>query len=306
MPELLRTYDNMGFYATRTDCDREGHDLTLGIEGVTNAATGTTGDEVQDSSGNTQVDVDSDARVVSIGNLPIQCEHLVITFTQVSPDNYTVNTDYATVYAAYNAHIPIFATFKNSATVNCPVYPILVCNDYIELQGITYPDEIDNTPSNRSARWVYAFSGYLYPDGRIKARYVEHQVIPEPDADELQPQYAVWGRRRNQWVNTRAIESVDVVAVSDDVTPVVNNCFNNITGDIPATLTLDCVPLTGEMANFAAQVTAGNSDSQLVVTVNGQPTLYNKAAGNTLEANKTYQISCLNNCWTMAAFEVPT
>ena len=123
--------------------------------------------------------------------------------------------------------------------------------------------------------------------------------------DREQPIYAVWGRRRNQWVNARAIESVDVAAVSDDVTPVVNNCFNNITGDIPATLTLDCVPLTGEMANFAAQVTAGNSDSQLVVTVNGQPTMYNKAAGNTLEANKTYQISCLNNCWTMASFEVP-
>jgi hypothetical protein len=306
MAELMRTYDGMGLYAARTDCDKAGNDLTLGIEGTVEFLQDENDELILDEIGNPIADAESDARVVSIGNLPIRGEHLVITFTQVSPDNYTVNTDYATVYAAYNAHVPIFATFKNSATINCPVYPILVRNDYIELQGITYPDEIDNTPSNRSARWVYAFSGYLYPDGHIKVRYVGHQVIPEPDADELQPQYAVWGRRRNQWVNTRAIESVDVAAVSDDVTPVVNNCFNNITGTIPATLTLDCVPLTGEMANFAAQVTAGNSDSQLVVTVNGQPTLYNKAAGDTLEANKTYQISCLNNCWTMSAFEVPT
>lgn len=84
-----------------------------------------------------------------------------------------------------------------------------------------------------------------------------------------------------------------------------NNAFNKIVGTPPATMTLACSAPPEQAVSFVAQVTAGNTDSTLVVQVNGQPTLYNKAAGNTLEANKTYQISCLNNCWTMAAFEVP-
>lgn len=305
MAELMRTYDGMGLYAARTECDKEGNDLTLGIEGVANTATGTTGDDVQDSPGNTPADAESDARVVSIGNLPIRGEQLVVTLTQVDKDTYTIDTDFATANAAYHSHTPIEVIFHTASNIWIPGHVSTVHDNYVEFQGITYPYEIDNTASNHGARWAYAFTAVLWNDGRLETHYCDHQIIPEPDADEYQPIYAVWGRRRNQWVNTRAIESVDVAAVSDDVTPVVNNCFNNITGDIPATLTLDCVPLTGEMANFAAQVTAGNSDSQLVVTVNGQPTLYNKSAGNTLEANKTYQISCLNNCWTMASFEVP-
>ena len=71
MAELMRTYDGMGIYATRTDCDKDGNDITLGIEGVTNTVTDTTGNEVQDTSGNPLADAESDARVVSIGELPI-------------------------------------------------------------------------------------------------------------------------------------------------------------------------------------------------------------------------------------------
>ena len=71
MAELMRTYDGMGIYATRTDCDKEGNDLTLGIDGTTNTVTDNSGEPVQDSSGNPLADAESDARVVSIGELPI-------------------------------------------------------------------------------------------------------------------------------------------------------------------------------------------------------------------------------------------
>ena len=302
---MMRTYDGMGIYATRTDCDKEGNDLTLGIEGEFDFLMDENEELLLDESGKPIMTADSDARIVTIGNLPIQCEQLVITLVQRGPDDYTVDTDYATVYAAYQANTPIKVVFRTASTIWIPAHVVLVNNTYIELQGITYPDDIDNTPAHKGTRWVYAFTAYIYKNGRLETHYVEHQVIPEPDADELQPIYAVWGRRRNQWVNARAIESVDVAAVSGDVTPVVNNCFNNITGTIPATLTLDCVPITGEIANFAAQITAGATDSTLVVTVNGQPTKYTKVPGNCLEAGKTYQVSCLNDCWTMAEFETP-
>ena len=128
------------------------------------------------------------------------------------------------------------------------------------------------------------------------------RAYEDQDGQNIKETYAT----KSELLDARNIDAIDVAAVSGGVTTVRNNYFNRITGTIPATLTLNCVPATGKTANFAAQVTAGNTDSTLVVQVNGQPTLYNKAAGNTLEAYKTYQISCLNNCWTMAAFEVPT
>ena len=306
MAELMRTYDGMGLYAARTDCDKAGNDLTLGIEGTVEFLQDENDELILDEIGNPIADAESDARVVSIGNLPIQCDQLVITLVQTSPDNYTIDTDYATVYAAYQANTPIKVVFRTTSTIWIPAHVVLVDNTYIELQGITYPDDIDNTPAHASTRWAYAFTAYIYKNGQLKTHYVEHQIIPEPDADALQPIYAVWGRRRNKWVNARAIESVTVEAVADGATSVINNCFNVITGTIPAVLTLDCVPLTGEIANFAAQLTMGSSNSTLVVTVDGQPTKFTRTPGNILEAGKTYQVSCLNDCWTIAEFVTPT
>lgn len=67
----LRTYDGHSVYAARTDCDKDGNDLTLGIDGTTNTVTDNSGEPVHDSSGNPLADAESDARVVSIGELPI-------------------------------------------------------------------------------------------------------------------------------------------------------------------------------------------------------------------------------------------
>ncbi len=306
MAELLKTYDGMGLYSTRTDCDSNGNSLTLGIDGQIDYLLDENNEQVLDTNGNPIADAESDATITSIGNIPIKSKSLLVTLTQTAPDVYTVDSDYATVFAAYKSGIPVDAVFRNSNTVWVPGKLCIVRDDYVEFQGITYPYDIDNTQAHRYTRWAYAFTATMYRDGRLKVSYVEHQIIPEPDADELQPQYAVWGRRRNQWVNARAIESVTVEAVADGATSVINNCFNVITGTIPSVLHLDCTPISGELVNFVAQVTAGATDSTLVVTTNGDvPTLYNKDASNILEANKTYQVSCLNNCWTMAAFSVP-
>ena len=57
--------------ARRAYQDKDGNDLTLGIDGTTNTVTDNSGEPVQDSSGNPLADAESDARVVSIGELPI-------------------------------------------------------------------------------------------------------------------------------------------------------------------------------------------------------------------------------------------
>ena len=176
MAELMRTYDGMGIYATRTDCDKNGAKLTLGINGNVDVLLDENNEPVLDEHGDEVISNNSTAMVSTIGGIPLMASSAAIP--------YVIKTAGATV-------------------------------------------------------------------------------------------------------------TMD------------NNSFNNIEGTVPSTMTLECSAPAGSTVSFVAQVTAGSTDSTLVVTSNGQSTLFNKAAGNTLEAYKTYQISCLNNCWTMAAFEVP-
>ena len=81
-----------------------------------------------------------------------------------------------------------------------------------------------------------------------------------------------------------------------------NNALNILTGDIPAAMTLEAVSGEGVAVNFMVQCTPA-VDCTVTILANGESTLYVKVAGNVMKAGKTYQISCLNNCWTMAAFE---
>ena len=68
---LVTELDGKDLVARRTYEDKEGNDLTLGIDGTINTVTDSSGEPVQDSSGNPLADAESDARVVSIGELPI-------------------------------------------------------------------------------------------------------------------------------------------------------------------------------------------------------------------------------------------
>lgn len=81
-----------------------------------------------------------------------------------------------------------------------------------------------------------------------------------------------------------------------------NNALNVLTGDIPAAMEISAVSGEGFAANFMVQCTP-SVDCTVTILVNGESTLYVKTVGNVMRAGKTYQISCLNNCWTMAAFE---
>lgn len=177
MAELMRTYDGLELYASRTDSDKNGLKLTLGIDGTIDFVLDENNDPVLDESGDEIVSNQSAALVSTIGGVPLR---------------------------AATSAIP-YVTKTAAATVT-----------------------------------------------------------------------------------------------------MTNNAFNLIQGTPPATMTLECSAPAGETVSFIAQLISGNSESTLVVEVNGQSTLFNKSAGNTLKANKTYQVSCLNNCWTMAGFDVPT
>ena len=76
-----------------------------------------------------------------------------------------------------------------------------------------------------------------------------------------------------------------------------------------ATLTLNVTPSSGTVPNFAVEITAIVGCTVTVTsTVGGTPTIlkYAAAAGNELEASKTYQLTCVGSCWTLAEFTLPT
>ena len=55
MAELMRTYDGMGLYAARTDCDKNGAKLTLGIEGTLDFVLDENDDPVLDETRSTRL-----------------------------------------------------------------------------------------------------------------------------------------------------------------------------------------------------------------------------------------------------------
>ena len=327
MAEMMREYDHMKLWAERTDCDKEGNDLTLGIDGEMIVLTDENDEPLFDQTGSRLLDPESTAVVKTIGGVGLQAETsdadgagnnivstyatkaevsgitpVTVTITQTAQDVYAIDTTFAVIKAAFDAHKPINVLFHTASTIYIPGQVVDVYKPdsawIIEMQNITYPKNL----SNKNQRWCYAFTATLREDDTLTVNYVEHQIIPEAPWDQTVSPYIAWGRSEGEWVNARAIPQVSVAAAAS--VDMVNNALNVITGTTGATLTLAVTAPAGEAANFAAQVTP-SVNCTLTVTVNSQATLYNKAAGNELEAGKTYQISCLNNCWTMAEFESP-
>jgi hypothetical protein len=78
---------------------------------------------------------------------------------------------------------------------------------------------------------------------------------------------------------------------------------------IEAALTLNVTPPPGTVPNFAVEITASVACTVTVTsTVGGTTTTlkYAAAAGNELEESKTYQLTCVGSCWTLAEFAQPT
>ena len=85
-----------------------------------------------------------------------------------------------------------------------------------------------------------------------------------------------------------------------------NNGFATLSTSQSALTIIDVVG-TDEIVNFAIEITPSVNCTltiQKKVGDNSPVTLkHSVAGGNTLEANKTYQVTAVGNCWTLAAFE---
>ena len=86
-------------------------------------------------------------------------------------------------------------------------------------------------------------------------------------------------------------------------------------GNSTTVLTLTSVQALTVLANsgvpnFALLVDNSGNSENVTVTVKDSAdtdTFYQSAAaGNTVEAGKIYQITCVGKCWTLAEFEAPT
>lgn len=94
--------------------------------------------------------------------------------------------------------------------------------------------------------------------------------------------------------------------------PVENNAISQLTTSKSSlTLNVNCEP--GEIPNFAVEITTTEAVTLSVVKIVGSgssavaTTLkYSAAGGNELESGKTYQLTCVGSCWTVAEFVDPT
>ena len=97
MAELMRTYDGMGIYATRTDCDKNGAKLTLGINGNVDVLLDENNEPVLDEHGDEIISNNSTAMVSSIGGIPLMASSAAIPYViktagaTVTMDNNSFN-----------------------------------------------------------------------------------------------------------------------------------------------------------------------------------------------------------------------
>ena len=145
-------------------------------------------------------------------------------------------------------------------------------------------------------------------DGRVDTlETITAPMIPD-DAPTGQSAnaFAVYGRQSANWVNARTIPMTTVTTAAS--VTVENNVFTVLQdeNDVhPSAMTLSVTSENGIAVNFGAQYSPA-VDCTLTIVANGNPTMYVLTAGNVMKAGKTYQISCLNNCWVMAEFMSPT
>lgn len=103
------------------------------------------------------------------------------------------------------------------------------------------------------------------------------------------------------------IESDNSKVASSSSIDVQNNIITPISTSL-STLTINCITEGNDKPNFVVEITPTNN---LTLTVTSSDSSHNNvttlkhsvAGGNTLEANKSYQITAVGSCWILAEFE---
>lgn len=77
MANLVKTYDGMELFAKRTECDRNGVNLTVGLEGTLDVLLDENNDPVVDMSGNVVQSNESTALVKAFGGIELKAARAV-------------------------------------------------------------------------------------------------------------------------------------------------------------------------------------------------------------------------------------
>jgi hypothetical protein len=124
---------------------------------------------------------------------------------------------------------------------------------------------------------------------------------------------ATWSDADEEWTWSEGEEDWNALKDGGSLTDgavvnVRNNALNKLT-TAQANLTLNVLLKTGEVPNFAVEITAGADVTLSVTKKVGNTTTalkQSKAGGNALENGKSYQVTCVGSCWTLAEFEEPS
>ena len=112
---------------------------------------------------------------------------------------------------------------------------------------------------------------------------------------------AGWGNAVGFVKNAGALTDAATITVSN-----LNNGFATLSTSQAALTIIDVVG-TDEIVNFAIEITPSVNCTLTVQKKIGSDTpvtlKHSVAAGNALEAGKTYQVTAVGNCWTLAEFE---
>ena len=107
----------------------------------------------------------------------------------------------------------------------------------------------------------------------------------------------IWGMKINSPLTVEQVSSTDMPDVSIN---------NNVFTMIPSTPTsIDVIVPAGDLCNAICQFTALANTTLPTFTMNGGTNFkINSGSVTTITVDKTYQVSFLNDCCTIAEFEV--
>lgn len=154
-------------------------------------------------------------------------------------------------------------------------------------------------------------SGYLHSWTNERGRHLDWSAInevPTATAADAGKVLSVGQTGSISWGNPVASLMANTEQVATSATIVVDNNKLTPVRTSLAALTIKVITTDDTIPNFAVELTPTAALTLTVVSDNAGGTNYrvlgySEAAGNQLEAGKTYQITAVGSCWTMAAFE---
>ena len=288
----------------------------------------TVGNGTDDSNRNTCFKVDKDGKVWFIYNGVLTDLATTVADKEDKVFVAEVNvTSYADIDAAYNAGKTIVFKYQPAPQAN-PGEVYYIKN----MQYIPYIGYMCGTINATNCGYFIVCDTN---NGQTRWTVSSFASMPEPGGNPTNGQLLSYNSHGNVWIDSpvpssTAADSGKVLMVASNGTAgwgnavgfvknagsltdgatitatTLNNGFATLTTSQSALTIVDVVD-TNEIVNFAIEIEPSVNCTLTIkkkVGTNSPVTLkHSVAAGNTLEAGKTYQVTAVGNCWTLAEFE---